>query len=680
MDKYKSVIPTFGHMIHGADYNPEQWIETPEVWDEDMRLMKLAGMNSASVGIFSWSMLEPEEGKYDFSFLDTIMDKLAKNGMKAVLATPSGARPAWLSKKYPEVLRVTPERVRRLHGLRHNHCMSSPIYRKKVSELNKRLAERYKNHPALGLWHISNEISGECHCELCQENFRSWLRKKYNNDIDKLNHEWWSRFWSYRYNSFDEIESPSPIGMQGFHGLELDWKRFVTDITVDFFRCETKPLHEITPNIPITTNLMGFCPEIDCRVLAKELDVVSWDNYPLWHGDNQQNVASTAAMSHDLTRGLKGDKPYLMMESTPSCINWTPYNKLKRPGMHILSSIQAIAHGSDSVQYFQWRKSRGSCEKFHGAVVDHVGHENTRVFKEVSELGDILKKLDDVVGTRVKSEVAFIHEWPSTWALDECQGFQRHEKKYRETLNAHYTPFWKNGINTDIIGAEADFSKYKLIIAPMLYMTDEGLIKRLAEYVEKGGTLVFTYISGLVNENDLCWLGGFPGGKLKEVFGLWAEETDTLYPGQYNTVRLSDGRKYRAVDYCEVVHPQGAEVLAEYTDDFYKGCPALLKNSYGKGNAYYIAFRDTGDFSNDFYCELAASLKIERSFDGELPPLVSAHSREDGEHKYVFVENYSDKQVKLKTGTVYENVLTGEQESGIVDVDGYGVKLFKLRK
>lgn len=459
MDKYNPVIPSFGHMIHGADYNPEQWIETPEVWDEDMRLMKLAGMNSASVGIFSWSMLEPEEGKYDFSFLDTIMDKLAKNGMKAVLATPSGARPAWLSKKYPEVLRVTPERVRRLHGERHNHCMSSPIYREKVSELNKRLAERYKNHPALGLWHISNEISGECHCELCQENFRSWLRKKYNNDIDRLN-----------------------------------------------------------------------------------------------------------------------------------------------------------------------------------------------------------------------------HEWPSAWALEDCQGFQRHEKKYHETLNAHYAPSWKNGINTDIIGAEADFAKYKLIIAPMLYMTDEGLIKRLAEYVEKGGTLVFTYISGLVNENDLCWLWGCPGGKLKEIFGLWAEETDTLYPDQYNTVRLSDGREYKAVDYCEVVHSQGAEVLAEYTDDFYKGCPALLKNSYGKGSAYYIAFRDTGDFCNDFYCELADSLKIERSFDGELPPLVSAHSREDGEHKYVFVENYSDKQVKLKTGTVYENILTGEQESGTVDVDGFGVKIFKLRK
>ena len=212
MEKFPPLVPAAPGLIHGGDYNPDQWLGYPDVLKEDVRLMNLAGVNSASVAIFAWAALEPEEGKYNFEWLDETFDRLWKAGVRVILATPSGARPAWMDEKYPEVLRVNADRTKNLHGLRHNHCFTSPYYRQKVREMNRMLAERYGKHPALMMWHLSNEYGGECHCPLCQEAFRNWLRKKYDNDIEKLNHEWWTYFWSHRYTSFDQIESPSPLG------------------------------------------------------------------------------------------------------------------------------------------------------------------------------------------------------------------------------------------------------------------------------------------------------------------------------------------------------------------------------------------------------------------------------------------------------------------------------------
>ena len=277
LDKYPPVSDKCRHILHGGDYNPDQWIETPGIWDEDMRLMKLSGCNAMSVGIFAWSALEPEEGRYGFGWLDTIMDKLAQNGVYAILATPSGARPAWMSQKYPEVLRVSPARTRNLHGQRHNHCYTSPVYRQKTEAINRMLASRYKDHPALIAWHISNEYGGECHCELCREAFRNWLKKKYDNSLDNLNRAWWTGFWSHRYTDWSQLEPPSPIGETSVHGLNLDWKRFVTYQTIDFFKNEIKPLRELTPDIPVTTNFMGTYTGLDYWKFALEVDIVSWD-------------------------------------------------------------------------------------------------------------------------------------------------------------------------------------------------------------------------------------------------------------------------------------------------------------------------------------------------------------------------------------------------------------------
>jgi beta-galactosidase len=665
------------HMLHGGDYNPDQWPE--DVWVEDMRLLKLAHCNALSVGIFAWTRLEPAEGQYDFAWLDRVMDLLAESRAYAVLATPSGARPAWMARKYPEVLRVRPDRGRNLFGRRHNHCLTSPIYREKTRLINRKLAERYRDHPALLVWHVSNEYNGECHCALCRAAFHRWLQAKYGS-LDALNSAWWTAFWSHTYTHWEQIDPPSPIGETSVHGLNLDWKRFVTDQTVDFMRNEITPLRELTPDVPVTTNMMGApFPGLNYWRLAAHLDVISWDSYPTWHRDDDVALAANVAFVHDLSRSLRGGKPFMLMESVPSATNWMPAAKRKRPGMHALSSLQAVAHGSDTVQYFQWRKSRGSAEKFHGAVVDHVGHECTRVFGDVADVGRKLEKLDDVVGCTVRPDVAIIYDWENMWAMNDAQGPRRGDKGYLDDCKRHYRPFWERGIPVDVVDMEQDLSRYKLVVAPMLYMVRPGVAKRIEAFVEDGGTLVATYWSGIVDENDLCFLGGFPG-PLRRVLGIWAEEIDALYEGDTNGVlpapdnALGLDGDYVARELCELIHAESAQVLATYAADFYAGRPALTVNSFGAGRAYYIASRNDDRFLHDLYGALSEELDLQRSLDADLPAGVSAQVRTDGERRFAFVMNFNAAPARVDLGdAAYTDLLTGAQVTGEVELNTYGV-------
>lgn len=670
-------------MMHGGDYNPEQWVRTPEVWDEDIRMMKLAHCNVMTVGVFSWVSLEPVEGQYEFGWLDTILDKLAANQMYAVLATPSGARPLWMSQKYPEVSRVNGDGQRNLHGGRHNHCFSSPVYREKTRAINEQLARRYQDHPALLVWHISNEFSGDCHCDFCQAAFRDWLKERYHHDLDELNHAWWTAFWSHTVTDWSQIESPQRRGELSVHGLNLDWKRFVTDQTIDFMKNEMVPLRALSPEIPITTNFMGTFPGLNYVKMAKELDVVSWDNYPRWHGlDPDWLLASQVSFVHDVTRSMTGGRPFMLMESTPSVTNWQVVSKLKRPGMHVLSSLQAVAHGSDTVQYFQWRKSRGSSEKFHGAVVDHVGHEHTRVFRDVSDVGAILQKLDAVVGTTVPAQVAVIYDWENRWVIDDAHGPRQQKRDYEPTCHAHYRPFWKLGIPVDVIDMDSDFSPYQLVVAPMLHMLRPGVAERLEQFVAAGGTLVTTYWSGVVNETDLVFLGGMPG-PLRKLTGIWSEEIDALHETDVNHIQLASGNPlgltgtYRAHTLLDLIHAETASVLAVYTDDFYAGRPALTVNAFGQGEAYYIAARTNDDFLVDFYTKLADTLGLRRALRGRLPEGVTAQIRTDGQSDTVFLLNFTNQpqSVPVADDEVLTDLVTGDPAGTTVTLSGYGVRI-----
>ncbi|OMD24334.1 beta-galactosidase [Paenibacillus odorifer] len=685
--KHSPISSKAGVMLHGADYNPEQWLKYPEVLREDIRLMKLAGCNVMSVGIFSWVSLEPEEGVFTFEWLDGVLDSFAENGIYAILATPSGARPAWMSQKYPEVLRVERNRVHNLHGFRHNHCFTSPVYREKTAILNAKLAERYSQHPAIIGWHISNEFGGECHCELCQDAFREWLKVKYNNSLDEVNHAWWATFWSHTYTSWSQIESPAPHGETQVHGLNLDWRRFVSERTIDFCQHEINTVRPYNLELPITTN-MHMIDGIDYRELAKILDVVSWDAYPDWHytedGDDTR-LAAWTAMHYDLMRSFK-KKPFLLMESTPSLTNWQSVSKLKRPGMHKLSSLQAVAHGSDSVQYFQWRKSRGSSEKFHGAVVDHSGHSETRVFQDVAEVGKTLAGMTEVVGTSTPAQTAIIFDWDNRWAIKDAQGIRNSGLRYEETVLQHYRALWELGIPVDIIGSGDDLSAYKLVVAPMLYLISEENGKRIEKYVEQGGTFLATYWSGVVNETDLCHLGGFPG-PLRRTLGIWAEETEGLHSRDLNGIVMEAGNKlklsgdYDAHEIAELIHLEGAEALGHYRNDFYAGRPALTVNRFGEGNAYHLATRvKETSFYVELYAAITSKAGITRAMDSELPAGVTAQLRTDGESDYVFVQNFSGSPQTVELdGAEYTDLETGLSAPALLNLAVNGLAMLKRK-
>jgi len=644
---------------HGADYNYEQWLDRPEVLNQDFAAMKAANCNVMTVGVFSWANYEPREGEFHFEWMDTLLDRLHRQGMKAILATPSGARPAWLSTAYPEVLRVDVLGHRAHHSGRHNHCRTSPIYREKAAQLNDRLAERYGNHPALALWHVSNEYNGgSCYCGPCLTAFRSWLQERYKT-LEVLNQKWWTTFWSHRFSSWDEIYPDD----SSVNGMMLDWARFTSEQTIDFYRAETAPLRRRTPQVPITTNFHGPHVGLDYFAFAKEVDVVSWDNYPTWHTQESDTITAVkTAFLHDLYRSMKG-KSFLMMESTPSQTNWQGISPLKRPGMHKLASIQAIAHGSNSVQYFQWRQSRGGEEKFHGAVLSHQSSMNTRTFQDVVQVGHELQNLDSVYEAAVESEVALVTDFENKWAIDLAQLPQSTDKRYEEELQLPYEVLWKRGISTDIVDTRPrDWGRFKLILAPMLYLVREDLADQWKPWVEQGGTLVLTYLSGYVDDNDLCFEGGAPG-PLSSLAGLRVEETDALSPQMVQSFHYR-GNRFPARHYADLILPTAeCETVAVYDHEFYSGRPVLTCRKLGKGSVWYLATRSDSAFWSAFLADRCADAGVAPAVPWPIPEGVSVRRRGNT----IFVMNFHPHEVAFSIGSGGE----------VIKLSGYGFQVLQ---
>lgn len=580
----------FNKMLYGGDYNPEQWPK--DVWQQDMELFDKAGINSATINVFSWARIQPAEEVYDFRELDEIVDTLTKAGKQIVLATSTAALPAWMVKRYPEVARVDYEGRHHKFGQRHNACPNSPVYRHFVKELTARLAERYGSHEHVVCWHINNEYGGECYCENCEKAFRVWLRKKYGT-IEALNKAWNLTFWGHNIYDWDEVVLPNALseGIEGeeepgnektaFAGISIDYRRFNSDSILDNFRLERDTIRQYDRDTPVTTNLMGTYKGLDYFKWAKEMDIVSWDNYPSY-----DTPWSTVAMRHDLMRGLK-NAPFMLMEQTPSQQNWQPYNSLKKPGQMRAQSWQTVAHGADTIQFFQLRRSVGGCEKFHGAVIGHAGSDQTRVFREVAQLGEELNRIgDSIIGSKTESKVGIMFDWDNYWALEYTSGPNK-DLKYVDQITRYYEYFYSKNISVDLIPVDADFSRYDLVAAPVLYMVKEGMAKALERYVAEGGTLVTGFMSGIVNESDNVHLGGYPG-PLRALAGIWAEEIDALAPEQSNEILFTDGTKACCGLLCDILHLEGAEEIARYGSNFYAGTPAVTKNAFGKGYTYYV--------------------------------------------------------------------------------------------
>jgi len=676
---FEPVTPKYPHILHGGDYNPDQWIDYPDILDKDIELMKKAHINNVSLGIFSWAHLEPRKDEFDFKWMDEVIDRLYEAGIYVNLATPSGARPHWLADEYPEVLRVDERGVRAHFGFRHNHCMTSPVYRERVNIINTKLAERYASHPAVIMWHISNEYGGECRCELCQQAFREYLKEKYET-IDKLNHAWWARFWSHTYASFDEVEAPGEISETAINGLWLDWWRFTTYQTTDFMKAEIAAVKAVNPDIPVTANLMGLYDGLCYPKMADELDIISWDSYPDWHapGRNVQE-AYKESFAHDYMRSLK-KQPFILMECTPSTVNWRPVSKMKKPGMHRLAVLNAIGHGSESGLYFQIRQSRGSAEKMHSAVISHVGTDNTRVFKEVSALGADMEKISDLIyGSDNPAKVAIIYDKESKWALNQSNGPRNCGLDYDDLCTRYYKYFWQNGIGVDVLDSCADFDGYKVVIAPMLYMFHNDIQQKMRDFVNEGGVLLTTAFSGVVDETDLCFLGEATKEKLSDVLGMWVEECDALFDEEYNETYFEDAT-YKLKELCEVIHTTTAETLAVYGNDCYKGWPVITKNNFGKGTAYHVAANCEQNLIEKICRLLSEEAQITGVFGKiDIPEGVGISYRENETKRYIFIGNFSDEEKDITFSVInneekkYRDILNDREITGSVLLEAYGI-------
>ena len=662
----------FDRILFGGDYNPNQWPK--EIWEEDIRIFKKASINSATVNVFSWAKIQPSENCYDFEELDQIIEKLSTEGFDIVLATSTAALPAWMFKKYPEVARTDYDGRHHKFGQRHNACPNSLVYQKYAERLATKLAERYGENPQVTCWHINNEYGGECYCDNCEKAFRVWLKDKYHT-IEALNKAWNMEFWGHTVYEWDEIVLPNALSegigydKTAFAGISIDYRRFNSDSLLKNYMMERDAIRKIDPTTPITTNLMGTFKGLDYFKWAKEMDLVSWDNYPSYN-----TPWSLVAMTHDLMRGLK-QQHFMLMEQTPSQQNWQPYNSLKKPGQMRAQSYQTIAHGADTIQYFQLRRSIGACEKFHGAVIEHVGHEDTRVFRETAALGAELAQLSDIIGTQTQAQVAVIFDWDNYWALEYTSG-PTVDLKYVEQIHRYYRYFYEQNIAVDLVPVDADLSKYKLVAAPVLYMIKEGMQERLTDFVMQGGALLTTYMSGIVDLSDNVHLGGYPG-PLRELAGIWVEEIDALAPEQSNGVSLvNEDLTGTSNLVSDLIHLENAEALAHYTSNFYAGMPAVTKNTFGDGTVYYFG----GQLEDQLQDQLFKTI-VEES---DITPVIEEATkleiacRENEEAKFFVIINFHEEAQPLPEMFVGKtDLLTGKVLSSEIMLTQYTTYIVK---
>lgn len=644
------------HIYYGGDYNPEQWPES--VWDEDMALMKQAGVNLVTLGVFSWAKLEPRPGVYTFDWMDKIIDMLHHNGIGLCLATATASPPPWLAKHHPESLPVDENGVTYWPGGRQAYCPHSVAYKEYASKLVRQMAERYGKHPALKIWHINNEYgchTDECFCDVSAAAFREWLKKRYQT-IENLNHAWATSFWSQRYDDWDEINPPRRAPTFANPTQNLDWRRFSSDSLLDLFEMEKAILRELTPNIPVTTNFLGFWKAADYWKWGQSQDVISMDAYP----DPATPLYSGGefAMQSDFMRSLGGGQPWILMEQAPTAVNWRTVNVPKSPGLMRLWSLQCVARGAGSIMFFQWRQSRAGAEKFHSGMVPHVGVKNSRVWREITGLGAELQRLSPLLETKVQAEVAIVFDWESWWAL-EIDSKPSMDVRQMEQLARHYAPLFMGNLTADFVRPGAELRGYKLVIVPNLYQARAADAENLTRYVENGGTLLMSFFSGIADEHEHIWLGGYPA-PFRKMLGLVVEE---FVPGQENAVRFDNGDESVTDLWAEVIHLEGAEALATFTANFFAGSPAVTRNRYGKGTAYYIGTRLTAEAMSTLFKRIFVRAGVKPAL--AVPAGVEVISKEGNGKTYLCILNHLPETVTVDvTGT---DLLTGAAANGTIE-------------
>ena len=640
--------PMFDHFLFGGDWNPEQWPE--DTWEHDLDMLEDAHINEVTINVFSWALLQPAEDRYDFSMLDKIVALLVKHDFNIVMATGTAALPGWMVRLHPETIRTEQNGTRHVFGGRHNFCPTSPYFRKASRALAAHVAERYAGTPGLVAWHVCNEYGGGgglCYCDHCAEAFRTWLKNKYGT-VEALNKAWCANFWSHTIYDWGDVVPPVSYG-DGISdakcvvsGLQMDYRRFQNQAQLACYTNERDAIRAYDAATPITTNLMGTFKDLDYFEWAKEMDVVSWDNYP-----GMDTPPSFTAMCHDLMRGIGGNKPFMLMEQTPNQQNWFPFCKVKRPGEVRKLSWQAVAHGADTVQFFQMKQSIGGCERFHGAVIAHDGTEQSRVFKETAALGGELDRIGKrIMGSQIRAKVAIMFDWQSCWSLEGCVG-PTAGFSYPNEVHRFYRAFWRRNVPVDIIESTTPLDKlkqYDLVVAPALITVLPGVAETLESYVSEGGSFITGYMAGIHDEHDLVVPGGYPG-KLRDLMGVWVEEIDALAPDETIEVH-GDEVDAKGEIVASIIHREGARRLATYGGgEFYAGHSALTVNTYGKGKAYFVGtpLDETG--MSAFMAPIIKELGL-KPLDTPEDVSLSVRYGDDGV-RYAFLINNSESDKRL---------------------------------
>lgn len=636
-----------GRFLYGGDYNPEQWPEA--IWHEDMALMKEAGVNFVSIAIFGWAKLQSARDVFHFEWLDRLMDLLHEHEIQANLATATASPPAWLIRLHPEILPTRADGSRLGLGSRQHCNPASPAFREAVATLTTAIAQRYKDHPALACWHVNNEYA--CHTpadygEETAEAFREWLLKRYQT-IEALNDAWGTAFWSQHYYEWEEITPPRDAPTFPNPGQALDFQRFSSEMILECFLVEARILRAITPNIPINTNFMDWFKAVDYTKWAEHMDFTSLDSYP------EPNEGCTSmALSADQTRSYNENEPWMVMEQVTTHVNWRQRNPSKRPGMMRLLSYQSIARGSNGICFFQWRQAKAGAEKFHGSMVGHGDPAEQRCFQEVKALGKELSRIGEITESRVCSKVALYFDHENWWAL-ETPSKPNHDLNYRRGVDQFHGALHRANIPMDFVFERSDLSQYKLLIVPCLYLTTEAASRKFESFVKAGGQLIVTYFSGIVDAADHVHLGGYPG-PLRELLGITVDEWRVPADDTPFEIKLSNdaGLKasYEGTFWTETVFPKTAEVIGRFADGESAGYPAITRNTYGKGSAWYLAT----DFEPDFYLNLVEmignSVGINAPIDS--PEGVEVRERHTDSCRYLFCLNHTNQFKTLQLGAI----------------------------
>jgi len=631
-------------IVYGGDYNPEQWPR--ETWAEDMRLMREAGVNRVSVGIFSWALFEPEEGRYEFDWFDEVLDLLHQNGIEACLATPTASPPPWFAATYPEAVMVDAEGRQLTHGSRQGFDPSSDVYLAKALAIARKVAERYADHPAVALWHIHNEYG--CHnarsyTKAATAKFRTWLRERYG-DLDGLNAAWGTAFWSQAYSAWDQVYAPLPTPTIPNPGQVLDWKRFSSWQLVQNYRAEAAVIREYSDK-PMTTNFMtGSHPEVDLWEFSGAVDVVSTDHYLAGEdADAHVNLGFAA----DYARSLGAGKPWILMEHSTSAVNWQGRNRAKAPREMLRNSFSHFARGADAIMFFQWRASRQGAEKWHSGMVPHAGTDS-KIWREVCELGARLGELAEVEGSRVDAATAILWDFPNAWA-QEHEARPTNEFTAQGIFDAYYAALWRAGITADVAEPEGDLSKYKFVVVPAVYLLSREGAANLRRFVDGGGTVLVTPYSGIADETDTVYLGGYPGA-FRDVVGVRSEE---FYPLMGGRVELASGG--HGTIWSEAAEPAGAEVRDTYAD----GTPAWLVNRFGEGTAHYLTTFPDDATLDRIVAAAAADAGVAPVAEAPLGVEVVRRAHEDG-RSWLFCINHTDTDATVKAADALIDVPAGE--------------------